>query len=530
MTGTAAEAHLGTTALTDALRSHPLTGPMARRIERAAVTAVLVGAPWAFACDSLALPSVGASTWGLALTSTVLVLYLTGSISAGRWRARRVAAERLRWLLEGRAPSAADRARLLRFPFVNGAEVFSGWLGASVLFGLLVGIALGGGVLAGLIVGVTTVLSGLTSAALVTLMVQAAMRPVVALALENAPPRGRPQIGLRARLLVAWVLGSGIPLAGIGAITLAAHDVDQVRMAILICLIAGAGLVAGSLMTVFSSRTVTEPVDAVADALARIERGDREVRMAVDDPGELGVLQTGVNRLVEALEERERVRVLFGRHVGEAVAADAMRRVASLGGETCEASVVAVDVIGSTTLAEDLPAAEVVAILNALFAEVVRAVSAHGGWVNKFEGDGALCIVGVPKVLPDHAARALAAALDLRAGVRSLRAVHPELDVGIGVSSGTVVAGNVGAEERYEFTVIGPAVNEAARLCELAKRVEGRLLASGGSIGLAAEQGRTGWTPSGEVALRGRRSPTALFVPAGDPVAGVEVEAVSRLR
>ncbi|TML63312.1 MAG: adenylate/guanylate cyclase domain-containing protein, partial [Actinobacteria bacterium] len=143
-----------------------------------------------------------------------------------------------------------------------------------------------------------------------------------------------------------------------------------------------------------------------------------------------------------------------------------------------------VDLIGSTSLAQSRPPEDVVAVLNALFAAVVGAVGAEGGWVNKFEGDGALCIFGAPDVQPDHAARALRSARSLRATLAQL----DDVDVGIGVSAGVVVAGNVGAEQRYEYTVIGDPVNEAARLTDEAKRQPGRVLAGESAVRIAGDE------------------------------------------
>ena len=106
---------------------------------------------------------------------------------------------------------------------------------------------------------------------------------------------------------------------------------------------------------------------------------------------------------------------------------------------------------------------------------MVEEVEEQCGWVNKFEGDAALCVFGAPTARPDAAGDAL------RAARAPQRAAGGELDgatAGIGVSAGPAVAGNVGAEERFEYTVIGDPVNEAARLCELAKQRSERLLAS----------------------------------------------------
>jgi adenylate cyclase len=181
-----------------------------------------------------------------------------------------------------------------------------------------------------------------------------------------------------------------------------------------------------------------------------------------------------------------------------------------------------IDVVRSTALAATRPANEVVAMLNDLFGAVVRCAAAEGGWVNKFEGDGALCVFGAPEEQPDHAARALRAARAMRSAVDDLRARDPDLDVGIGVSSGLAVAGNVGAEERYEYTVLGDPVNEAARLTEAAKSVPERVLASGGAVRCAGAEG-AGWRPVGVLTLRGRTLPTEAFVPAAASPSGAEL-------
>ena len=130
------------------------------------------------------------------------------------------------------------------------------------------------------------------------------------------------------------------------------------------------------------------------------------------------------------------------------------------------------------------PAVEVVELLNRFFAVIVEEVDRHHGFVNKFEGDAALAVFGVPVAL-DHAEdEALAAA---RAIARRLSDEVPECQAGIGVAAGEVVAGNVGAKERFEYTVIGEPVNEAARLCELAKDTDARLVASSEAVSNATD-------------------------------------------
>jgi adenylate cyclase len=151
---------------------------------------------------------------------------------------------------------------------------------------------------------------------------------------------------------------------------------------------------------------------------------------------------------------------------------------------------------------------EITRRLNVAF--VVDVVARHGGWVNKFEGDAALCVFGALGDHPDAAGSALLAARQLS---EQLRSRLPQVTAGIGVSAGPVVAGNVGTANRHEFTVIGDPVNEAARLTELAKdRPEGVLASEAAlSRALGAEAGR--WALGEAVTLRGRLRPTRTGAP-----------------
>jgi adenylate cyclase len=116
-------------------------------------------------------------------------------------------------------------------------------------------------------------------------------------------------------------------------------------------------------------------------------------------------------------------------------------------------------------------------------------------------------VFGAPADQPDHAARALRAARTLGVALRD------GAPAGIGVSSGTVVAGNVGAEQRYEYTVIGDPVNEAARLTEEAKHQRAHVLASEAAVRAAGAEASQ-WAEVGTFALRGRALPTVAYAPA----------------
>jgi adenylate cyclase len=248
----------------------------------------------------------------------------------------------------------------------------------------------------------------------------------------------------------------------------------------------------------------------VRDGLERIARGELEVNVHVDDASEVGQLQAGFNRMAEGLRERQRIRDLFGRQVGEEVAHAALSAGVKLGGEEREVAALFVDLVGSTSLALALPPTEVVRVLNRFFRVVVEVIEAQGGLVNKFEGDAALCVFGAPVRREDPAGDALKTARDLAA---KLSKELPEIDFGIGVSAGVAVAGNVGAEQRFEYTVVGDPVNEAARLAGLAKERPERVLASTAALERAVEAEAEAWSVTEEALLRGRLAPTQLAHP-----------------
>ena len=293
-------------------------------------------------------------------------------------------------------------------------------------------------------------------------------------------------------------------------ITLSLHNVTPTEFTVAVMILAGFALVFGFILMWILSWLTATPVRVVRAALNRVEEGDFDTNLVVFDGTELGQLQRGFNSMVQGLRQRERVRDLFGRHVGREVAAAAERDRPKLGGEERHIAVIFVDIIGSTQLVTGRPATDVVELLNRFFAVIVEEVDRHHGFVNKFEGDAALAVFGAPNHLDNPEDEALSAG---RAMARRIRDEIPECAAGIGVASGQAVAGNVGARERFEYTVIGEPVNEAARLCELAKDSANRLLASSDTVSNASERERAHWSLGDTVTLRGHDEPTRLAEP-----------------
>jgi adenylate cyclase len=340
-----------------------------------------------------------------------------------------------------------------------------------------------------------------------------ALRPVAAQALEAGPAPHRLTDGIMGRTMLVWLLSSGVPVLGIAVtaiFALSLQNLTETQFAYAVLGIAAATLVFGAILMWLLSWLTATPVRVVRSALKHVEEGDLDCNVVVFDGTELGELQRGFNSMVEGLKERERVRDLFGRHVGREVAAAAEKEKPKLGGEERHVAVIFVDIIGSTQLVTGRSATEVVELLNRFFAVIVEEVDRHHGFVNKFEGDAALAVFGAPNHLDDPEGEALAAG---RAIAERIRAEVPECEAGIGVASGQAVAGNVGAKERFEYTVIGEPVNEAARLCELAKSTPGHLLASACTVENASESERAHWTLGETVTLRGHDEPTRLAVP-----------------
>jgi class 3 adenylate cyclase len=411
-----------------------------------------------------------------------------------------------RWLVAGRPPTIPEARRALRVPAEAGTAAGLTWLVGALLVGV-VGAVSFPDPRVGWRIGVATVLGGIVTAGLSYLLVARAARTVSARALTAHPPSGRLALGVRPRLLLTWAVTSGVPLVGLVLLYLDPTNPDGPGRVVVISL-ALVAIAVGGLATLLTARAVGQPLRHLRQVVGRVGEGDYGARVEVDDAGEIGLLQEGVNSMAAGLAERERLRDLFGRHVGVTVAQRALDEGVSLAGEQRTVAALFVDIAGSTSLVRRTGAEEMVGLLNRFFAVVVDTVEDEGGLVNKFEGDAALCIFGAPTEHEDPAGAALRAARRICDAV----AEAGEVDVGVGVSCGPVWAGQVGAASRLEYTVIGDPVNEAARLTELAKEHPGRAVASEPTVRAAHPSERSSWTPDGEVVLRGRDEPTRTWV------------------
>ena len=269
-------------------------------------------------------------------------------------------------------------------------------------------------------------LGALTNGAVLYLLTEKLMRPLIARALSARVPERTFGPGVRGRLVFAWVLGTGIPVLGIGLVAVVVitdSGVENTYAGAAILYMAAVALAVGLTTTLFAAKAIADPIVSVRGALERVQEGDLDHELAVEDGTEVGLLQAGFNRMSEGLREREKIRDLFGRQVGRDVAEAALEQEVAMGGEEREIAAFFVDLVGSTKMAIESEPTTVVERLNEFFAVVIEVAERHGGFVNKFEGDAALCVFGAPVRRDDPAADALAAARELcrapsRAGAR----------------------------------------------------------------------------------------------------------------
>jgi class 3 adenylate cyclase len=283
-----------------------------------------------------------------------------------------------------------------------------------------------------------------------------------------------------------------------------------VRTQLYIVVVTGIGSLA---MAWLVARMINRPVQALRQAMVGVAQGELGVRVPVRSTDELGHLSDHINRKDDDLRRAEVTRELFGRYVSPAVAEQALERGVTLGGELVRATAMFVDLRGFTALTERLAAERVVELLNEFYAIVGRVCEAQGGVLNQFLGDGVVVVFGGPLApLPDHAPRAVGAAVALQRALAARNAGDGEpLLAGIGICTGDMIAGNVGAGGRVTYTIVGDAVNQASRLQVKTRELDASILITDSTRRLLGDDGDAfALEPKGEVALKGIGKPVLV--------------------
>jgi adenylate cyclase len=519
-----------------ALRDPPATASVRRRLLVLMMAGNLAGAMLTFAYFHF-LDT--AAHEGLAAPGPLQLAYFVvafGLLSlAGRWIGVRWMAPLAAWAAgDRREPLPASlRRRVLLVPGYFALLTLAGWLAAALIWGVA-WPALSGQFEAGRSVrqmfGIVFV-AGMFVTLFVFLAVERIWRPQLVryFPAGDLSAAGAPRLAVRTRLVVVSLVTSILPIivlsvaARTRANALLGADAELSEAIIRNLLMVEAVLALAFTMAAIRlarivAASVSEPLRDLQSAMTEVGRGRFDVRCAVVSNDEIGAVSEGFNRMVDGLREREVIRETFGRYVSPEVRDEILAGRASSGGnlhgDLREVTILFADLRDFTPWVESRPAAEVVAGLNEYFTEMDAAIRAQGGLVLQFIGDEIEAVFGAPVADEHHADHALAAARDMQSRLEAWNAGRraaglTELHHGIGIHSGTVLAGNIGSSERMAYALVGDAVNVASRIQSLNKDLGTQVLVS-------AETQRRLSDAAGLVALpaarvKGRKAEVAVY-------------------
>lgn len=231
----------------------------------------------------------------------------------------------------------------------------------------------------------------------------------------------------------------------------------------------------------WSNSSILKPVNELILAMKKVQNGDLDAYTTVRSREETGLLSAGFNEMLDGLKDRDKIKSLFGQYLSAEISEEILRGNVDLDGSIYEATILIADIRGFTTLSESITPHETISFLNEYYNVMIDVIHRHGGIIDKFLGDGIMVLFGVPVSSKDHADRAISAAFEMREKLAIFNERRKSeglftIDIGIGIHSGEVVAGNVGNADKLEYTVIGDTVNVASRIEALTKKFETGLL------------------------------------------------------
>ena len=340
--------------------------------------------------------------------------------------------------------------------------------------------------------------------------IESGMRPILIDMAENAGTplmREAPAMSLRVKLLGALPLINII--TGLVVAALSSDGGGGASLGLDVLIATAVAFTISFELTVLLSRSILRPIRDLERVMESVRGGDYEKLVPITTSDELGRLSIAFNQMVTGLAEREKLREAFGAYLDKDVAEYILAQGLTPEGREVDVSILFCDALDFTEFASQAEAPEVVARLNELFERIVPVIDRHGGHVDKFVGDGLLAVFGAPEPYADHADRAVMAAVEMAAVVN--QSDSGLLRIGIGVNSGPVVAGSIGGGGRLNFSVIGDAVNVAARVEEATRRLNADVLIT------AETQSRLSQTievaACGPQELKGKDEPVELFAP-----------------
>lgn len=289
---------------------------------------------------------------------------------------------------------------------------------------------------------------------------------------------------------------------------------------VLTSILGGIVLLLSIVLAIFVSRHFTRPIRRFAAAARSLEAGHLDMTPTL--PGsrirEYDDAARSFNHMIVALRDRERITSLFGKFLPPSIARELLASGTDSGvlpPQQRDATVLFVDIVGFTSMCEQLDPARIVAMLNAYFDTVTDIIEEHGGIITQFQGDAVLAVYNAFDDLNQHADAALDTAINIQKAVKNRLFDGQKINCRCGINTGRMVAGNVGATDRLSFTVHGDAVNSASRLEAENKRLGTEILLADSTRNQLADPARV--IVAGDILLRGRSQSTAVYtVPKND--------------
>ncbi len=308
------------------------------------------------------------------------------------------------------------------------------------------------------------------------------------------------------------IVGHALVTFSKSALTYALHKTIQV--------IIGASLFMLFLSVVAAfliSRRISKPIHYLMDASKALESGDLNYRIAEQRYDEIGYLIGAFNKMAGTMLEKNQVEQAFSRFVSPKVARQIMDNLdhIQLGGKHVMATALFADIVGFTSMSEKQPPTEVAAMLNEYYSYIEMASRLYHGTIDKYMGDCAMIVFGVPENDPEHRFNAVACAVMIqrliaRINVQRAAMGKPMVNFRIGINSGEMLAGNLGSLERMQYSVVGDAVNLASRLQNAAE--SGQILVTDNFVKDPEVQWRIVANRHLSIMLRGFADPVTTYI------------------
>lgn len=228
------------------------------------------------------------------------------------------------------------------------------------------------------------------------------------------------------------------------------------------------------------AKKISRPIKLLALASEEVSKGkleDLNLPHIEQREDEIGMLANSFENMVQGLRDKEKIRGVLNKVVSKEIAGQLLKSNIELGGEERIVTVLFSDIRGFTHLSEGLDPKVLIKLLNDYMTRMCKIIEEHGGVIDKFVGDAIMALYGAPLPLEDHASKAVESSLRMLQELKEynaglMREGKIAFECGIGIHTGLVFSGNMGAADRLNYTVVGSNVNLASRLCSVASRMQ----------------------------------------------------------